>query len=117
MLALAATKIIDLPATGRQRSRILAAHAEQDQLGNVAKVETDTAPIGASILTYLVPDEIALVLKTPCLHDMQSLGKESVRHPQIQVAHIGHPRRNRKTFYLIERERVVPLQALVLRRH
>src|SRR5438874_1446558 len=58
MLALARRQQIHLPPSGRERARLLAAHAEQDQLGHVAEIEPDPASVRASVLAYLVPDDV-----------------------------------------------------------
>src|SRR5690349_6102575 len=69
VLALARRQEIYLSATRRQGARVLAAHAEQDELGYVAEIEADAAPIGAAILAHLVPNDVGLVGEAPGFHD------------------------------------------------
>src|SRR5262245_16631744 len=65
MLALARRQQIHLPPSRRQRARVLAAHAEEKQLGHVAEIEADPAAIGAAVLAHLVPDDVGLVAEAP----------------------------------------------------
>src|SRR5215813_10196398 len=65
VLALARRQQVHLAAAGRERSSILAAHAEQDQLGHVAEIKADAAPIRAAVLPDLVPDDVGLVGEAP----------------------------------------------------
>src|SRR5262245_35379345 len=85
MLPLARRQQIHLPPPRRQRARVLAAHAEQNQLRYVAEIEADTAAVRAAVLAHLVPDDVGLVAETPGLHHREALGQERVRAPQIKV--------------------------------
>src|SRR6516164_1681360 len=49
VLPLLGGQVIDLPAPGIKRPCLLAAHAKQDKLGDIAEVEADTAAVGAAI--------------------------------------------------------------------
>src|SRR5882762_7788814 len=49
MFALTRCKKIYLSPTRSKRARVLAAHAKQDQFGNIAEIETDATPIRAAI--------------------------------------------------------------------
>src|SRR5262249_36593783 len=63
VLALAGGDEVDLTPARRKgpRGRPSAAHPEQDQLGDIAEVEADAAPVAAAVLADFVPDEIGLV--------------------------------------------------------
>src|SRR5688572_21105359 len=50
VLALACRQEIHLPSPRRERARVPAAHAEQDQLGHVAEIKADAAPVRAAVL-------------------------------------------------------------------
>ena len=52
VLALAGLDHVDLAAAGIERAGVLAAHAEQQQLGDVAEVEADAAPVRAAVPWY-----------------------------------------------------------------
>src|SRR5215510_3393813 len=52
VLALARGEKIHLPAAGRKRARIPALDANQDQLSDIAEIETDAAPVGAAVLAH-----------------------------------------------------------------
>src|SRR5439155_16168369 len=69
MFALTRRQQIHLATPRRKRTRVLAAHTEQNQLCNVAEIEPDPAPVRAAILAHLVPDNIGLVDEPPSLHD------------------------------------------------
>src|SRR5215475_11555270 len=49
MFALASSEKIHLSATGRKRTCVLAAHAEQDQLCNVPEIEANPASVRAAV--------------------------------------------------------------------
>src|SRR4030088_3747141 len=68
MLALARRQQVHLPPPRRQRARVLAAYAEQDELGDVAEIEADAAPVRAAVLAHLVPDDVGLVGEARFLH-------------------------------------------------
>src|SRR5215510_8928001 len=67
MLALAGRQKIHLPTAARQRARVPAAHAKQDELGHVTEIEADAASVGAAVLAHLVPDQVGLVGEAPGL--------------------------------------------------
>ena len=85
MLALARREQINLPPPRRERARILAAHAEQNQLGDIAKIEADAATIRAAILAHLMPDDIGFVGEAPRLHDRDAIRQHRIWAPQIQM--------------------------------
>src|SRR5205823_5637333 len=68
VLALAARQQIDLAPARSTCARVLAVHTEQNELGNVAKVETDATAVRAAVPSYLVPNEIRFVLESPRAH-------------------------------------------------
>src|SRR5262249_53919698 len=86
VLTLARRQEIDLPAARRQRAGVLALHAEQHELGDVAEIEADTAPVGAAIFSHLVPDDVGLVGEAPRLHPPQSFRRAGRWDPQDRVA-------------------------------
>lgn len=72
----------------------MTASAEQNQLGDIAKVETHTAAIWAAVFARLVPDQVRFVCKTPVAHHLKTIGYQSVGYPKIQVgvgcSNLGH---------------------------
>ena len=83
-----------MAATRRKRSRILAPHSKKNQFGDVAKIESDSTPVGPAVFADLVPDEIGLVLETPRMHDGKAFRKKCIWAPKIQMrrrsAYISH---------------------------
>src|SRR5579863_530424 len=61
MLAFAGLDHVDLAAARRERARVLAANAEQNDLGHVAEVEADASAVGAAVFADLVPDDIGFI--------------------------------------------------------
>src|SRR5262249_35836397 len=55
VLALARRQEIHLPPSRRQRACVLAAHAEEKQLGHVAEIKADPAAVRTAVLAHLVP--------------------------------------------------------------
>src|SRR5262245_30701687 len=102
MLALARRQQIHLPPSRRERACVLAAHAEQNELGHVAEIETDRAAVRAAILAHLVPDDVGLVAETPRLHHRQAVGQERVRAPEIEMRPVGRYICNRQRHDLCE---------------
>ena len=116
VLALARGEEIHLPPTGGARAGILAPHAEQHELGHVAKIETDPAAIRSAVLADLVPDEVALVLEPPRGHHAQALGQQRVRHPEIQVSPRGGDLADRERGDLLERHGGISRETAMFRR-
>src|SRR6266700_921675 len=85
MLALSCCKQVYLPPSGRKCARVLAAHTEQDQLCDVAEIETNSASIRAAVLAHLMPDDVGLVGEAPRLHDSKAFGQHCVGAPEIQM--------------------------------
>jgi hypothetical protein len=54
---------IHLTTPRRKRSGVLAAHPEQNQLGDVPEIEPDAATIGAAIFPDFMPNDVRLVSK------------------------------------------------------
>lgn len=81
MLALARREQIHLPPPGRERARVLSAHAKQNILGNVAEIEPNAAPVRSAVLANLVPNDIRFVSETPRLQHSDALGQQSVGAP------------------------------------
>lgn len=72
MFALAGPEIIDLRPSWLQGSRVLSAHAKQDQFCHVAKIETYSATVAAAVLPALMPDDIGFIVEPLCLHNLQA---------------------------------------------
>src|SRR5262249_15670645 len=116
VLALARRQQIHLPPSRRQRARVLATHAEQNELGHVAEIEADPAPARPPILAPLVPDDVGLVAEAPCLHHREPVGQERVRAPQIEVRSRRGELVDRQRHDLRERHGAITRQAPVLGR-
>src|SRR3954453_19330130 len=65
VLAFAGRQAVHLPASGRERAGVFAAHAEQHDLGDVPEREADAPAVGAAIFAHLVPDEVQFILEAP----------------------------------------------------
>jgi len=87
MLPFALNNHVDLPPRGGQRAD-LPFDAEQNQLGDVSKVEADTSSVGTAIFADFVPDKIRFVSETPGLHQFESFNQEGVGAPQIKMAFV-----------------------------
>ena len=74
VFALAGLEHVHLAAAGGQGAGVLAADAEQQDLGDVAEVEADAAAVGAAVLAHLVPDQVRLVGNLPRPQHLQPLG-------------------------------------------
>ena len=96
VFALARRREVHLPASRRERAGILAAHAEQHDLGDVAEVEADAAPVGAAVLAHLVPDEVGFVRKPQASITSRPSRQQRVRHPEIKVRGVGCESRDRQ---------------------
>src|SRR5215469_7213795 len=107
MLALARGEQIDLPPSGRERTRILALHAEQDQLGHVAKVESDAAAIRAAVLADLVPDDVGFVGEAPGFHDRQTFRQQRIGTPEIEMRLCCRNLPDWELLDLLERQRAI----------
>ena len=58
VFAFAGLHHVDLAAARSQCSRGFTAHAEKQNLGDIAEIEADTAPVGAAVFPDLVPHDI-----------------------------------------------------------
>src|SRR5690606_26614510 len=114
MLALDRFDHVHLATTRGERAQ-LAAYAEQDRFGDVPEVETDAAAVRAAVLPALRPNEHRLVLEPPRLHDLQALGHQGVRNPQVAMRLGGHHVGDGKRRDLLPVHRLVAVQPLVLR--
>src|SRR5262245_43237103 len=114
MLALARCQQVHLPPPRREGAGVLAAHTEQDQLSDIAEIETDSAPVRAAVFPYLVPDDVGFVCEAPRLQDSEPLGQHGVRAPEIQMRSGRSKLTDRKRHDLVELHRAVTRQALVL---
>ena len=81
------------------------------------KIEAHAATIQSTILSDLMPDQIALVLKTPCRHHRQTLWQQSIGNPQIQVRTLSNNGLDRQPLDIIKRHSSVTAQAPMFRRH
>ena len=73
MLALHGSNDINLTSAGRKCADIFSAHAEQNDFGGIAEVKAYSSPIGTTVFTHFMPNEIAFVRKSPCLQYAQTL--------------------------------------------
>jgi len=85
MLLFAAHQDVHL-APARCKGPKVTLHAEQEELSHVSEVEAYTAAVRASVLAYLVPDDVGFVSELPNLHDGKCFQKESVGTPQVKMA-------------------------------
>src|SRR4030095_6991078 len=78
----------------RRQGPELPADAEEDHLGSIAKVKSDPTPVRTTIFPNFMPDEVSLVLKSPCLDDLESFAQQCIRHPEVEMTlrrrHCGH---------------------------
>ena len=116
VLALARGQEVHLPPSRRQRARVPAAHAEQHELGDVAEVEADAAPVRAAVLAHLVPDDVGLVGEAPRPHHRDALGQQRVRAPRDKDAPSARRAVDRQRHDFGERQGAVARQPLVLGR-
>jgi len=105
---------IDLPTARSQRPEV-ALDPEKEKLRDVAKVKPHATPVRTSILANLVPYNVRLVGESPRLHDVQGLKKKGVGAPQVKVALRQGKSRDWKAGDLLERERLIAVESLVLR--
>lgn len=89
MFALAGLDHVDLTSAGIERTGVLAAHAEQDDLGDIPEIEADAASVRPAVLPHLVPDQVGLVLEPPGLHHPQSVGQKGIGHPKIKMSSVS----------------------------
>src|SRR6266849_8753367 len=113
MLALSSCQQIHLAPSLRQRARILAIHAEQDQFRDVAEVEAHATAIRAAVFANLVPDKVGLVAKAPSLHDCQSFRQQCVWAPQIKMRFEGRYLAHRKRFDVLKPQGVMLREELI----
>ncbi len=115
VLTLSCRKKVYLPASWIQCSRVLSSDTKKEQFCNVPEVEADSAPIGSAVFPDFMPNDIALVLKPPRLHDVQALRQEGIRHPKVQVGDWGRCMHNGQGFDLAQGESTVPREPSMLR--
>jgi len=72
---LTAGQEVYLPSSGRKGSSILTANSEKYNFRDIPEVESNPATVGAAIFSDLVPNEIALVFKSPSFHYRDSVGQ------------------------------------------
>lgn len=63
---------VDLTPPWLERSQ-LTFYTKKQKLSHVPEIETDSSAVRTSVFPHLVPDDIRLVGKAPCLHDRQPL--------------------------------------------
>lgn len=78
MLSLSARYIIDLRASRLKSAGVLAPDAKQYEFGHVPEIEADSATVGTSVLSNLVPNYVAFVPKALCLIASMPSGGTSV---------------------------------------
>lgn len=116
VLALPRLDHVDLAAARRLGAGVPPAGAEQDQLGDVAEVEADAAPIRAAILADFVPDEVGFVLESPSFHNPQPLRQKGIWNPHIQMGRLGRAAGDGQGTNVRELHRRVAAESVVLRR-
>ncbi|CAN4041620.1 Transposase IS66 central domain-containing protein, partial [Dysosmobacter welbionis] len=62
----------------------------------------------------LLPDDIALVLESPGLHDRKAVGKQGIGYPQIQMALLRRHLCHRQRHDVFQLHGLVAIQPLVL---
>lgn len=117
MFSLARRQKVDLSSSGRERAGVLAAHAEQDQLRDIAKIKTDASPIRAAVLADLVPDNVGFVSEAPRFHHFQAVRQQRVGAPQVKMGSLRSDQRYRQRLYFFERESAVARQTSVFGRY
>src|SRR5215216_2388263 len=115
MLALTRGKVIHLTTTRCECPRVLTLDAEQDQLGDIAEVESDPSTIRAAVLSHLVPYDVGFVPKSPFTHYGKTVRQQCVWAPQIKVSRRCGNMRNRKSHDLMEGHCRITRQPFVLR--
>ena len=88
VFALAGFDHVHLPPAWRQRARVLAARAEQENLRHIAEVEAHAASVRSAVLADLVPDNVALVVESPGLHHRKAFRQQRIGHPEIKMCRI-----------------------------
>jgi hypothetical protein len=79
-----------------------------------AEVEADAAPVWTAVLADLVPDEVRLIPEAPGAHHVQSLRKERIGDPEIEVRPIGDDVRHGEVGDFLEAHRLVAGEAHML---
>ena len=117
VLALALGDEVHLPPPRRQSAGIFAPSAEQNDLGNVAEIEPHAPAIGAAILSGFVPDDVGFVIETPSLHHFQTVGKQRVGNPEIEVSGRRGDIGDRQGADVGQFHRAISVQTAMLGRH
>src|SRR5580704_14700537 len=110
MLALSRRKKIDLSAARLERARILALHAEQQNLRHIAKIKPDAAAIRAPVFPDFVPDDVGLVEKSPCSQDRQALRQQRIWDPKIEMRDTRRDVANRQLFDFLKTQCFISIQ-------
>ncbi len=114
VLTLSGGQKVNLLSAGGKGPCMLAAHSEQKDLCNISKVKSHTPAVRTSIFADLVPDYVALVLKSPRLHNLKPFGQKGIGNPEVKVTDGRSSMDNRECLNLAERHRVVPGKSAVL---
>lgn len=87
MLSLSTGQVVDLCASRFQRARILTAYPEEHKFGHVAKIETHSAAVGATVLPDFVPDRVALVSEASRVHNLDAIvaGRAAMTSSRINL--------------------------------
>ncbi len=81
MLAFLRFEYIHLSSSRSKSSGILSHYSKQDNLGHIAKVKSDFSPVGTTIFSNFMPDNIGLVCKSPSLHNLKAFAQKCIRNP------------------------------------
>ncbi len=66
---------IHLRTTWLQRTIVVSANPKQKHLCDIPKIETNPTAIRLAIFPDLLPDEVGLVLESPCIHNGKPFGE------------------------------------------
>lgn len=117
MLTLARLNHVDLTAAGIKCACVLAPHAEQQQLGDIAEIESHSAPVRAAVLTHFVPDDIGDVPEAPSFHHAQAIRQQRVGHPKVEMRWVRGDVHHGQRTDVVQRHRAITTEPLVLRGH
>src|SRR5216684_8034414 len=117
MLTLARPHVVHLSTSRGESPRVLPSNTKQYNLGHVSKIKSDTTTIRAAILPELVPYKVCLVFEPPSLHYPQPLGKQGVRHPQVQMSGSRRDLANRQLGDFVGGHGPITREAMVFRCH
>lgn len=114
MLTLTGLDHVDLAATGVERAGVLAARAEQDDLGHITEIEAYASTVRTTVLADLVPDQVRFVGEAPSFHHSKAIRQKSVWHPHIEMRSFGRTAGNRQCADVRQLHRWIARQSMML---